>query len=119
MGAQEIKVGHVVLASMTDPQGLNPKERPAMVANVGEDGSILVIAITSKHNEENPFVVGGLPWSSGPIPAKTGLSKKSWADARWFTIIQASDCVVVGFLPLKLTVVILKKYEAFLASQPD
>ena len=68
------KIGNIVSVSkMLDPNGKNPKDRPAVV--VGIDGEqLIVVAISSRMDLFNVSTHVKLPWEHGGHP-RTGLNR--------------------------------------------
>jgi len=80
------RIGNIVSVSqMLDPNGKNPKDRPAVV--VGIDGEqLIVVAISSRMDVFNPSTHVKLSWEHGGHP-RTGLNRPSAAVCFWHETI--------------------------------
>lgn len=81
-----ITVGSIVTVSqMADPEGRNPKDRPAVVLSLEED-SVLVAAISSRMDVFDEATHVSLPWERSGHP-QTGLNRESAAVCFWFETV--------------------------------
>jgi len=71
----------VTVNNMLDPNGKNPKPRPAVIVSESND-SCIVVAISSRLDIATNETHVMLPWESGGHP-KTGLNRKSAAVCFW------------------------------------
>ena len=80
------KIGNIVSVSkMLDPNGKNPKDRPAVV--VGIDGEqLIVVAISSRMDLFNVSTHVKLPWEHGGHP-RTGLNRPCAVVCFWHDTI--------------------------------
>jgi mRNA-degrading endonuclease toxin of MazEF toxin-antitoxin module len=98
-----LDLGSVVWAEFPDPQGRNPKRRPAVVLTTAEDIAagtpIVVVAVTTQLPRTLPPDYVRLPWSR-PRHPRTGLSSPCAAVCTWLAVIQAENVLeVAGRVP--------------------
>jgi mRNA-degrading endonuclease toxin of MazEF toxin-antitoxin module len=115
----DLKRGRIVWVELRDPQGRNPKVRPAVVltptTEIRDDGHVQVAAITGEtatapENESVP-----LPWLGTGHP-KTGLSKPSVAVASWVLSVPVTSITSVkGMVPHREMLELLGKVAELLA----
>lgn len=90
----ELRQGRIVWAIVNDPNGKNPKERPAVIITATDeiqpDQPIVAVAITGELPEPLPPEYVELPWHRNKHP-KTGLKKRCAAKCDWLCIIQTRD----------------------------
>ena len=72
----------VTVNNMLDPNGRNPKRRPAVIVS-DRSQSFIVVAISSRLDKATDKTHVMLPWESGGHP-KTGLNRKSAAVCFWY-----------------------------------
>lgn len=96
--------GRIVYIEMLDPQGRNPKRRPAVVRTLSPGGLVEAIAITSKLESSDPAVTVEIPWQHGGHP-RTKLSAPGGAVCNWVVRVPAAsisaDCLG-GFISAAL-----------------
>ena len=93
--------GRIVYVEMLDPQGRNPKRRPGVVRLLLSDGTVEVIAITSKLELADPAVTVEIPWQRGGHP-RTRLSAPGGAVCNWALRVPVSSIptdALGGFVP--------------------
>lgn len=106
---------------MTDPQGRNPKRRPAVIITPTDQilasGTFDVAAVTTQIGESPREFSVALPWHRDGHP-RTKLNRANEAVACWLTTIQESDVIdyggIVPFVPLRD---LLLAVERWIASQ--
>jgi mRNA-degrading endonuclease toxin of MazEF toxin-antitoxin module len=78
--------GRIVWVELVDPQGRNPKCRPAVIVTPDEDirvdGEVWVVAISSQLDEAPAESQVELPWHRTGHP-RTGLKERSAAVCTW------------------------------------
>ena len=78
--------GRIVWVEITDPQGVNPKCRPAVIVTPTEeiqpDADLLVVAISTQLQNAPPEATVELPWDRKGHP-KTGLKVRCVAVCTW------------------------------------
>jgi PemK-like, MazF-like toxin of type II toxin-antitoxin system len=94
--------GRIVWATVLDPQGRNPKDRPlvilsALSKDAADEDELVVVAITTQGNDAAPANCVLLPWSRNPA-CITKLSERCWADCRWLCKIKKGAIRKVGGL---------------------
>ena len=61
-----LQQGRIVWVELLDPQGRNPKRRPAVVltptAEIHADGDVIVAALSSQIDQSPPDVSVEVPW---------------------------------------------------------
>lgn len=95
--------GRIVWVEMVDPQGRNPKTRPAVIvtptSEIGPDGEVVVVAVTSVRGEAKPELCVPLPWHRDGHP-KTQLKRSNEVVCNWAaTVPVASITSVLGVVP--------------------
>ena len=98
-----LRQGQVILVSVTDPRGKNPKPRPAVILTATDELStadeFVVSAISTQFDEPLPEEYVKLPWSRDGR-AKTGLTQPSVVKCRWLRKIRGSDVLAkIGHVP--------------------
>jgi len=107
--------GRVILATVFDPQGRNPKTRPAVIISettqIQADGRIACVAITSSVPDEIPDDFVLLPFQpQGKV--RTGLRMRSAAMCSWlFEISEDKIEKYVGLVPTQLMKEIIERAE--------
>lgn len=95
----EIQQGSIVWARFDDPQGRNPKCRPAVIVTptneIVEGGTLVAVAATSTLTDPLPAHHIALPWHPSRHP-KTLLRKRCVAICDWLVTIQPSQIENVG-----------------------
>ena len=94
----------VIVENLLDPQGRNPKTRPAVVMTPTDQiiagGPLYVIGITTTltpRPTDDDFVA--LPWHADRHP-RTGLDKRNAAVCRWLAYFDRTQVLrVIGHLP--------------------
>lgn len=88
--------GQIVLASVVDPQGRNPKVRPCVVVSnepaITAGGPVRVVCITGTLDGIDAEDRVDLPWHRSGHP-RTGLNKPSAADCSWQADVALEDVV--------------------------
>jgi mRNA-degrading endonuclease toxin of MazEF toxin-antitoxin module len=118
----ELKRGRIVWVELPDPQGRNPKIRPAVVltptADIKSAGTIQVAAITGETTGAPPESSVFLPWLKTGHP-KTGLSKPSVAVASWVVSIPVSAIQSMrGIIPTQQMLELLGKCKTWYSEDP-
>lgn len=94
-----LRRGRLVWAEMTDPQGRNPKVRPAVVLTATDqikpDGEVLVVAVTTEIGQAGAMAVP-LPWHpTGAVKTNCVRSRRRSATGsrwcRWLTWRTSAD----------------------------
>jgi mRNA-degrading endonuclease toxin of MazEF toxin-antitoxin module len=99
-----LKYGDIVIVSgLPDPQGRNPKDRPAVVVTPTEEleagRPIFVVAITTTLLAPLPNDYVRLPWSR-PRHPRTGLNDKNAAVCHWLAQVDEVQIVrAIGRAP--------------------
>jgi mRNA-degrading endonuclease toxin of MazEF toxin-antitoxin module len=105
--------GGIVWVEVPDPQGRNPKRRPAVIITPTEeiqaDGVVRVVGISTKFEEAPPEVQVELPW--GPRgTSKTKLRKPSWAVCTWIVTVPVASIIECrGMVPARQLLEIVQK----------
>jgi len=95
----------VIVTDLLDPQGRNPKDRPAVVVTPTDDleagRPVFVIAITTTLPERLPAGYIRIPWSR-PRHPRTGLDAKNAAVCHWLARVDESRIArKIGRVPTK------------------
>ncbi|MGL6072635.1 MAG: type II toxin-antitoxin system PemK/MazF family toxin [Fimbriiglobus sp.] len=97
--ADSIAQGRIVWANLLDPQGRNPKLRPAVIltatAEIAQAVVVLVAAITSKLDVTPPEVCVELPWQANGHP-RTKLKHPSVVVCTWQVRLPVEEIVSLG-----------------------
>lgn len=116
--------GRIVWTVLPDPQGRNPKRRPAIVitptADIRPDGNLVVVAITSRLDIASPEDQVELPWHRDGHP-RTGLRNSSAAVCTWLARIPAAAIDgYLGHIPVPQMLRIIDRLDQLAAeSMPD
>jgi mRNA-degrading endonuclease toxin of MazEF toxin-antitoxin module len=108
--------GRIVRVEVLDPQGRNPKSRPAVIVTPTEeirpDGEVVLVAITGTLNAAPPEMQVALPWQRQGR-TKTRLNKPSVAVCTWvFKRPVSSIQSYSGIVPDRQMLEILDKINA-------
>lgn len=91
--------GRIVWVELLDPQGRNPKVRPAVVptdtAEVRSDGAVVVVAVTSQLDSAPADLCVELPWHRDGHP-RTKLNRRNVAVCNWLATIPVVEIRSVG-----------------------
>ena len=96
--------GDIVIGSrLLDPQGRNPKDRPAEIVTPTEelnvDAPIYVVAITTTLPDPLPDDHVAIPWQR-PRHPRTGLNERNAAVCHWLARVEPERIDrVIGFVP--------------------
>jgi mRNA-degrading endonuclease toxin of MazEF toxin-antitoxin module len=90
----DLRFGRIVRVELLDPQGRNPKVRPAVILTPTHEivptGDVQVVAITGEVGAAPAAECVALPWLATGHP-KTGLSKPSVAVVTWLATVPVRD----------------------------
>jgi mRNA-degrading endonuclease toxin of MazEF toxin-antitoxin module len=109
--------GRIVWIELTDPQGRNPKCRPAVIispdSEIRVDGDVWVVAITTQLSEAPAEVQVELPWDRRGH-ARTGLKERCAAVCTWMVKVNAGSIRdQAGVLPGRHMLDILSRIKPF------
>lgn len=100
----DLRYGRIVWVELLDPQGRNPKVRPAVVltptAEITPAGHIFVAAITSDVGSVPAAEAVELPWQASGHPT-TKLKRASVVVTSWTARVDVSAARTAGMVPLK------------------
>jgi mRNA-degrading endonuclease toxin of MazEF toxin-antitoxin module len=86
--------GRIVWVELLDPQGRNPKRRPAVIVSpdddIRDDGEVWVVAISSQLDESPAEVQVALPWHPQGHP-RTKLKERCAAVCTWLVRIPVAN----------------------------
>ena len=104
--------GQIVLVLLTDPDGKEPKHRPAVVLTSTEElqaaDEIVVAAISTVFEPPLPNDWIEIPWS-GDGRSRTGLTKPCVVKCHWLKRVRRSDILkTVGHLPPQYLVKVMR-----------
>lgn len=99
----QLQQGRIVWVEVLDPQGRNPKVRPAVVltttAEIREDGEVAVAAVTTQLDAAPSEVCVELPWHRDGHP-RTRLNRRNVVVCTWLaTVSVAQICGYAGVVP--------------------
>lgn len=92
--AGEVLQGSIVWVRVNDPQGGNPKPRPAVVLSV-ENENAVICAITSQKREPLPTSYVPIPWSADGS-CSTGLRKECFAVSTWLLVVNLAQVLEIS-----------------------
>jgi PemK-like, MazF-like toxin of type II toxin-antitoxin system len=103
----------VIVSEMTDPNGVNPKDRPSVVVTptneIDPEGSIIVVAISTLLPGSAPDDCVELPWDPRRHP-RTGLRTRCAAVIPWIQEVPIDRIIgSIGIVPGKQLVAIAAK----------
>lgn len=88
-----LQQGRIVWVEPLDPQGRNPKRRPAVVltptAEIKPDGEVVVVALTSQIDQSPADVSVEVPWHRDGHP-RTKLNRRNVVVCTWLVVIPVS-----------------------------
>lgn len=89
-----ISQGRIVWVELLDPQGRNPKRRPAVVltptTEIRSDGEIVVAALSSQVDQSLPEVSVEIPWQRDGHP-RTKLNRRNVAVCTWLVTLPVAS----------------------------
>lgn len=92
--ASPLQQGRIVYAELLDPQGRNPKRRPAVVltptAEIQSDGEVVVAAISKQVDQAPPEVSVEIPWQHDGHP-RTKLNRRGVAVCSWLVTLPVAS----------------------------
>jgi mRNA-degrading endonuclease toxin of MazEF toxin-antitoxin module len=112
----------VVVEKMFDPNGANPKDRPAVIISradeINRDGFLFVIAISTLLPGPVPSNHVKLPWHPKGHP-KTGLKSNCAAVCTWIEKIDPSRIrTTIGYAPGRTLVEIATQVASLRGNDP-
>jgi mRNA-degrading endonuclease toxin of MazEF toxin-antitoxin module len=112
-GLSLLQQGRIVWVTVCDPNGKNPKERPAVIitatAEIKPGQPIVAVAITGTLENPLPPAYVELPWHRSGHP-RTGLKKRCAAQCQWLIVIKQDDIKeYAGIVPESKMVEILAR----------
>jgi hypothetical protein len=91
--------GRIIIAPIVDPQGRNPKNRPAVVitptADILPGGAVQVVAVSSQTDRAANAVCVPLPWQRPNGHPRTRLNEQCAAICTWLVDVPISD--ILGY----------------------
>lgn len=94
-----LQQGRIIWVTVCDPNGENPKERPAVIitatSEIELDKPIVAVAITGTLKDPLPPEYVELPWHRNKHP-RTGLKKRCAAQCHWLIVIKQNDIKEYG-----------------------
>ncbi len=113
--------GRIVWVELVDPQGRNPKCRPAVIVtadkDISPDGDVWVVAISTQLEEAPPEAQVELPWQRGGHP-RTGLKERCAAVCTWLEKVSVAKIKeTAGVVPGRQLLDVLQRIKSLEA--PD
>ena len=96
-----LQQGRIVWAEVLDPQGRNPKVRPAVILTPTNEikTDVVVAAMTSQTDDSPPEVAVELPWHAEGHP-RTKLTRRNVVVCTWLVTIPVSSIQgTLGLVP--------------------
>ena len=85
-----LQQSRIVWVELLDPQGRNPKRRPAVVitptAEIRSDGEVVVAALSSQIDQSPPDVSVSVPWHRDGHP-RTKLNRRNVVVCSWLVAV--------------------------------
>ena len=99
-----LQQGRIVWVELLDPQGRNPKVRPAVILTatheIRADGEVVVAAVTTQLDMAPADVCVELPWQRGGHP-RTKLNSRNVTVCTWLVTIPVNEIRgTAGVVPL-------------------
>lgn len=89
-----LQQGRIVWVEVIDPQGRNPKRRPAVVLTATEEivagGAVVVAALSSQIDQSPPEVSVELPWHRDGHP-RTKLNRRNVVVCSWLVTVPVAS----------------------------
>lgn len=89
-----LQQGRIVWVELLDPQGRNPKRRPAVVltatAEIRVDGDVVVAAVSTQTDQSPPEVSVELPWHHDGHP-RTRLNRRNVVVCTWLVTLPVAS----------------------------
>lgn len=86
--------GRIVWVELLDPQGHNPKRRPAVIltptAEIRTDGEVVVAALSSQIDQSPPEVSVPVPWQPNGHP-RTKLNRRNVVVCTWLVALPVAS----------------------------
>jgi mRNA-degrading endonuclease toxin of MazEF toxin-antitoxin module len=119
----KLQQGSIIWAVIPDPNGENPKERPAVVVTATEaiqpESPIAVVAVTGTLPKPLPEEYVELPWHRAGHPV-TALKKRCAALCRWILSLRQDDIKeCAGVVPTGKMVEIMTQVREITSRLPD
>jgi mRNA-degrading endonuclease toxin of MazEF toxin-antitoxin module len=103
--SSSLQQGRIVWIELLDPQGRNPKIRPAVIltstAEIRPDGEIVVAALSSQVDQSPPELSVEVPWHRDGHP-RTKLNRRNVVVCSWLATLPVSAIAedgVGGLMP--------------------
>lgn len=119
--------GRIVWVELLDPQGRNPKRRPAVILTptreIRADGEIVVASISSQVDQSPPDVSVELPWHRDGHP-RTKLDRRNVVVCKWLVTLSVASIQpddiggIVPFAQMARVLEIVRLLENPLQDQP-
>jgi len=114
--------GRIVWVEITDPQGENPKCRPAVIITPTEairpdepDCEVWVLGVTTRTEDTSAELAVELPWAPDRRHPKTGLSERCAVVCNWWKRIRLGSIrEYAGVVPGRQLLEILGKVKTLL-----
>ena len=86
-----LQQGRIIWVELLDPQGRNPKRRPAVIltptSEIRPDGDVVVAALSSQTDQSPPEVSVEVPWHRDGHP-KTKLNRRNVVVCTWLATLK-------------------------------
>ncbi len=122
-----VRQGRIVWVEVPDPQGRNPKRRPAVIvtptAEIRADGEVVVAALSSQIDQSPPEVSVPVPWQPNGHP-RTKLNRRNVVVCTWLASLSVGsigpDDVggLVPFAEMARVLEIIRSLPSGAANQP-
>lgn len=110
-----MKVGVIVWVVVKDRNGIR-KRRPVIVLTAaevgGEDGPLVVVAVTTTFPHPPPGDHVALPWNADARKVGTGLARRSAAVCSWLDVVYPDEIdEIIGRVPVKIMAEIARRVD--------
>ena len=120
-----LQQGRIVWVELLDPQGRNPKRRPAVVltptAEIRTDGDVVVAALSSQIDQSPPDVSVPVPWHRDGHP-RTKLNRRNVVVCSWLAVLPVAAIApddLGGTVPFAEMARVLEIVRTLQADPPD
>jgi hypothetical protein len=109
--------GDIVMLVILDPNGVNPKLRPALIISTDDEmasNAVIRVASVSSSNIPDPLspMYFELPWKRGKHP-KTGLDRRSVVKCDWLAEVTGEQVISkIGTAPASVLIQVSKYFAS-------
>lgn len=122
-----LQQGRIIWVELRDPQGRNPKRRPAVIltstSEIRDDGEVVIAALSSQIDQSPPEVSVEVPWHRNGHP-RTKLNRRNVVVCNWLTTLSVAAIRPediggsVPFGPMARILEIVRAHETATQNEP-